>query len=145
MFFCTYEIKSSFTLSSSSFSLSASSSDLLTSTIFSEFTSIIETRSPSSNSFNDLIGVRVECPYRGALKNFAIKANSTFVWYDFSCYSSLTSANEFEESFFKDIINGTYYIYNFIKCFNITFIGLLFILFYPLQYCYNLCFPHISF
>ena len=62
-----------------------------------------ETRSPSSKSFNDLIGVKVECPYRGALKNFAIKANSTFVWYDFSCYSSLTSANEFDESILKSL------------------------------------------
>ena len=62
-----------------------------------------DTRSPSSKSFNDLLGVKVECPYRGALKNFAIKANSTFVWYDFSCYSSLTNANEFDESILKTL------------------------------------------
>ena len=60
-----------------------------------------DTSNPSSKRFNDLIGVKVECPYRGALKSFAIKANSTFVWYDFSWYSSLTSANEFDESILK--------------------------------------------
>ena len=57
----------------------------------------------SGNNFNDILGIKVECPFRGAIKNFAIKANSTFVWYDFSCYSSLTNANEFDESILKTV------------------------------------------
>jgi hypothetical protein len=56
-----------------------------------------------SNNFNDLLGIAVECPHRGALKNFAVEANSTYVWYDYSCYSSITNANEFDESILKTV------------------------------------------
>jgi hypothetical protein len=56
-----------------------------------------------SNNFNDLLGIAVECPHRGAMKNFAVEANSTYVWYDYSCYSSITNANEFDESILKTV------------------------------------------
>ena len=56
-----------------------------------------------SNNFNDLLGIEVECPHRGAMKNFAVEANTTYVWYDYSCYSSITNANEFDESILKTV------------------------------------------
>lgn len=62
-----------------------------------------EKKTISSNSYYDLLDVEVKCPSKGAMKNFAIKKDSSKVWYDFSCYSSLTDANEYDESILKDL------------------------------------------
>lgn len=58
---------------------------------------------PLSNTYNDLLDIKVECQHKGALKNFAIRTNSTHVWYDYNCYSSLTDANEYDESILKGL------------------------------------------
>ena len=57
----------------------------------------------STKSYLDLIDLKLECPYKGALKNFAVRTDETNVWYEFGCYSSLTSSNEFDESILKGL------------------------------------------
>ena len=44
----------------------------------------------STTTYNDLLGISAECSNKGALKNFAIKKDSSNVWFSFNCYSSLT-------------------------------------------------------
>lgn len=61
---------------------------------------------PLSNTYNDLLDIEVACQHKGALKNFAIRTNSTHVWYDFNCYSSLTDANEYDESILKGLYSS---------------------------------------
>ena len=68
---------------------------------YKEYSSVVKPN--SSNTFNDLLGIKVECAHRGAMKNFAVESNSTYVWYDYSCYSSITNANEFDESILKTV------------------------------------------
>ena len=56
-----------------------------------------------TNTYNDLLDIPVICPNKGALKNFVIRTNSTHVWYEYNCYSSLTDANEYDESILKGL------------------------------------------
>ena len=53
-----------------------------------------EKKSLSSKTYKDLLDIQVECPYSGVLKNFAVQTDSSQVWFDFSCYSSFSAANE---------------------------------------------------
>lgn len=39
-----------------------------------------EKKTISSNSYYDLLDVEVKCPSKGAMKNFAIKKDSSKVW-----------------------------------------------------------------
>lgn len=57
-----------------------------------------------TNSYNDLLGILVECKNKGALKNFAIKKDESNVWFTYNCYSSLTEANEYDESIIKNLL-----------------------------------------
>ena len=57
----------------------------------------------STNTYNDFLDIEVICQYSGALKNFVIRTNSTHVWFDYDCYSSLTEANEYDESILKGL------------------------------------------
>lgn len=57
----------------------------------------------SSNSYYDLFDLEVSCQNKGAIKNFAIKTNAGKIYYDFSCYSSLTESNEYDESILKGL------------------------------------------
>lgn len=67
---------------------------------FLEYTS---QKKSSSNSYKDLLDISVECPHYGVLKNFAVNIESNQVWYDFSCYSSFSDANENDESVIKGL------------------------------------------
>ena len=40
-------------------------------------------------SYYDLLYLQLECPHKGALKNFFVKYNNNTAWYQFICYSSL--------------------------------------------------------
>lgn len=60
-------------------------------------------QSLSTKSYLDLIGLELKCPYNGALKNFEVRTDGSSVWYEFGCYSSLTSSNEFDESILKGL------------------------------------------
>lgn len=41
-----------------------------------------------TGSWKDLLGVVVACPNGGILKNFVLKKDSTYFWYEYQCYSS---------------------------------------------------------
>ena len=62
-----------------------------------------DTKSLSTKSYLDLIGLNLVCPSKGALKNFAVRTDNSNVWYEFGCYSSLTDSNEFDESILKGL------------------------------------------
>ena len=55
----------------------------------------------STNSYKDLLDLAVTCPHNGVLKNFRVDYDGSNVWYDFSCYSSFSDANENDESVLK--------------------------------------------
>ena len=57
----------------------------------------------STKSYNDFFGIEVQCQSKGALKNFVMRTNTTHVWFDYNCYSSLTEANEYDESILKGL------------------------------------------
>ena len=48
----------------------------------------------STKSYKDLLDLAVYCPHNGVLKNFRVDYDASNVWYDFSCYSSFSDANE---------------------------------------------------
>lgn len=54
-----------------------------------------------TNSYKDLLDLAVYCPHNGVLKNFRVDYDASNVWYDFSCYSSFSDANENDESVLK--------------------------------------------
>ena len=68
---------------------------------FKEYKS--EEKDITSNTLKDLLDIDLICPNKGALKNFAIRTNSGKIYYDFGCYSSLTSSSENDESILKDL------------------------------------------
>ena len=55
----------------------------------------------STKSYKDLLDLAVYCPHNGVLKNFRVDYDESSVWYDFSCYSSFSDANENDESVLK--------------------------------------------
>ena len=57
----------------------------------------------STKSYLELLGLKLECPSKSAIKNFAVRTDDSKVWYEFGCYSSLTSSNEFDESILKGL------------------------------------------
>ena len=60
-------------------------------------------KSLSTKSYKDLLDINVECPYSGVLKNFAVQTDGNQVWFEFSCYSSFSAANENDESVIKGL------------------------------------------
>lgn len=54
-----------------------------------------------TNSYKDLLDLPVACPHDGVIKNFRVDYDTSNVWYDFSCYSSFSDANENDESVIK--------------------------------------------
>ena len=60
-------------------------------------------KSLSTKSYKDLLDISVECPYSGVLKNFAVQTDASQVWFEFSCYSSFSAANENDESVIKGL------------------------------------------
>ena len=66
---------------------------------FKEYKS--EENTITTNSYYDLFDLEVKCQNKGAIKNFVIRTNAGKIYYDYSCYSSLTEANENDESILK--------------------------------------------
>ena len=62
-------------------------------------------KSLSTKIYNDLLGIPVEGPNNWALKNFAIKKDTSNVWFTLNCYSSLTEAIEYDESILKGLLS----------------------------------------
>ena len=65
----------------------------------------------ATRSWTDLIGISVACPNNGVLKNFVLRADfsAKTLWYDYSCYSSLSSAADIGEPVVKGLtLHSTY-------------------------------------
>ena len=88
---------------------------------FKEYSS--EEKTILTNTYNDLLGITVECNQKGALKNFAIKSSSDKIWFDYSCYSSLTESNEYDESILKGLYKSFIIIYKYRSSDLITSLG----------------------
>ena len=92
---------------------------LVTFDLILEVSSIISYKEYSTNKTNitfnnvsDLIDHNVSCPNKGVLKTFQIKKDSSQVWFDYSCYSSLTESNEYDESILKALYKTkSYFVY----------------------------------
>lgn len=67
----------------------------------------------STNSYKDFLGIEVACPSKGALKKFSIKTDASNVWYSYTCYSSLTDSNEYDESILKSLFISNNLSYNY--------------------------------
>lgn len=67
----------------------------------------------STRTFKDIFGVPIHCPKNGALKKFSLKTDEKNIWYTYTCYSSMTDANEYDESILKSLIFKNSLTYNF--------------------------------
>ena len=66
----------------------------------------------STGTWKDLLGLKVECPNRGVLKNFVLRKDTTHIWYDFQCYSSQDNSNDEGEPIIKGLALSSAYKYN---------------------------------
>ncbi len=57
----------------------------------------------STKSYKDLLEIEAKCPYNGVFKNFVVEYDDSQVWYEYSCYSSFSEANENDESVIKSL------------------------------------------
>lgn len=64
------------------------------------------------NSWQDLIGKKVECPNRGVLKNFIIKTSGNQFWYEYQCYSSTNNGVDEGEPIIKDSVYTHHHRYS---------------------------------
>lgn len=77
----------------------------------------------SKGTYEDLLDLQVECPNKGALKNFGMKKNSTHSYIHFSCYSSLTDANEYDESVLKSVYYSNSITFKYKSTTSMTSLG----------------------
>ena len=42
----------------------------------------------NTGTWKDLLGIKVECENRGVLKNFVLRKDDSYFWYEYQCYSS---------------------------------------------------------
>lgn len=61
----------------------------------------------NTGGYLDILEIPVKCKNKGVIKNFELRKNSTHAWYNYNCYSSLTEANEYDESILK-ALNSSY-------------------------------------
>ena len=59
----------------------------------------------------DLIGIKVECPHSGILKNFVLRKNSNEFWYEYQCYSSKSDDSDEGEPIIKDFRYSGHNVY----------------------------------
>ena len=65
-----------------------------------------------TGTWRDILGVQVECPHGGLLKNFVLRKNSEKFWYEFQCYSSLEDASDEGEPIIKGLTLYSTYRYS---------------------------------
>ena len=65
----------------------------------------------STGTWKDLLGVKVECPNGGIIKNFVLRKDSSYVWYEFWCYSSEDAASDAGEPIIKGLTLYSTYKY----------------------------------
>ena len=56
-----------------------------------------------TGTWKDLLGITVECPHKGILKNFVLKKDSQNLWYEFECYSSIVDGIDEGEPIIKGV------------------------------------------
>lgn len=66
-----------------------------------------ETNQISTNSYQDLSGLKAECPNYGAMKNFKVIVNNAQIGYQMICYSSKIPGTEYDESVLKTAISSS--------------------------------------
>ena len=65
----------------------------------------------TTGTWKDLLGLTVECPNRGILKNFVLRKSSLRAWYEFQCYSSAANDNDEGEPIIKGLTLYSTYRY----------------------------------
>ena len=66
-----------------------------------------------TNSWQDLIGIQVECPNDGVFKNVKFRLQNGYFWYEFQCYSSVSKETDYGAAIMK--FSNEYYTYNYNK------------------------------
>ena len=56
-----------------------------------------------TGSLTNLLNIVVECPNSGIIKNFCLKTNKKYIWYNFQCYSSIKKEADEGEAIIKQI------------------------------------------
>ena len=63
----------------------------------------------NTGTWKDLLGVKVECPKGGIIKNFTLRKDSSYLWYEFWCYSSESPYSDEGEPIIKGLtLRSTY-------------------------------------
>ena len=63
----------------------------------------------NTGTWKDLLGVKVECPNGGIIKNFTLRKDSSYLWYEFWCYSSESPYSDEGEPIIKGLtLRSTY-------------------------------------
>ena len=65
----------------------------------------------TTGTWKDLLGITVECPNGGIIKNFVLRKDSSNIWYEFWCYSSLDPASDVGEPIIKGLTLYSTYKY----------------------------------
>lgn len=66
----------------------------------------------NTGTWKDLLGVVVECPHGGIIKNFVLRKNNGYFWYEFQCYSSLVDQSDEGEPIIKGLTLYSTYRYS---------------------------------
>ena len=64
-----------------------------------------------TETWKDLLGITVECPNGGIIKNFVLKKEGSYIWYDFWCYSSESPYSDEGEPIIKGLTLVSTYKY----------------------------------
>ena len=63
----------------------------------------------TTGTWKDILGTKVECPKNGVLKNFVLRKDDSYFWYEFQCYSSVYSSIDEGEPIIKGLsLSSTY-------------------------------------
>ena len=66
----------------------------------------------NTGTWKDLLGVVVECPHGGVIKNFVLRKKNGYFWYEFQCYSSLDDQWDEGEPIIKGLTLYSTYRYS---------------------------------
>ena len=66
-----------------------------------------------TNSWQDLIGIQVECPNDGVFKNVKFRLENGYFWYEYQCYSSVSKETDYGAAIMK--FSNEYHTENFYR------------------------------
>ena len=61
-----------------------------------------------TGTWTDLLDVSVDCPNKGIFKNFILKKENGYFWYEYQCYSSVTENSDYGEPIIKVVRFSSY-------------------------------------